>query len=185
MLLLWLACGAVQAQNTNAPAGQDLSAFRIISERNIFNQNRSTRPPPVARSTSRERESRPVRSETITLLGTMSYEKGHFAFFDGSSSDHRKKVQPEDTIAGYRIAEIGFNYVKLELSGRVMELRHGMQLRKQEGRDWEVVGRRDATETQTAVSAPAEDSNGSTAVEGEENEILKRLREKREQELNK
>jgi hypothetical protein len=182
ILLLFLACLTVQAQSTNTPVRGDFSEFRIIQDRNIFNQNRSTRPPPAPRTSSRERESRPVRTETITLLGTMSYEKGHLAFFDSSNSDYRKKVQPNDTLAGHRVVEIGFNYVKLESRGRQMELRHGMQLRRQEGREWELVGRREAAAT--PVSASADDAGGSESA-GEENDLLKRLMQQREQELNR
>jgi hypothetical protein len=182
--VLWLACLAVQGQETNAPAGGDLSPFRIISDRNIFNQNRSTRTPPPPRTSSRDRDSRSVRSESITLLGTMSYEKGRFAFFDGSSSQYRTKVQPNDTIAGYRVTEIGLNYVKLESRGRQIELRHGMQLRRQEGEEWRLAAPGEMADTQIPVSSTSDDSASSGAGD-EENEILKRLMQKREQELNR
>jgi len=36
----------------------------------------------------------------------LSYEKGLFAFFDGSSPDYRKVLKEEDTIAVFKIAEI-------------------------------------------------------------------------------
>src|SRR5262245_38315845 len=62
----------------SGPAKLDESAFRIVSERNIFNANRSGG---TVRSTSSRR---PVRVETFALVGTMAYEKGVFAFFEGS-----------------------------------------------------------------------------------------------------
>src|SRR5271167_1737375 len=73
-----------QAQQTNRASEADFSSFQVISERNIFNPNRTARhrggnrPQPVA--------------DAFALVGTMSYAKGAFAFFDGTSSDYRKAV---------------------------------------------------------------------------------------------
>src|SRR2546421_1583725 len=70
---LWTCLGA---QPTNAPDRFDYSAFKLITERNIFNSHRS------ARYTA-PRESGPqARVDSFALVGTMSYEKGPFAFFD-------------------------------------------------------------------------------------------------------
>jgi len=35
----------------------------------------------------------------------MSYEKGPFAFFEGSSSEFQKVLKQDDTIAGFKIGE--------------------------------------------------------------------------------
>ena len=40
------------------------------------------------------------------LTGTLCSEKGAYAFFDGTSSAYRKVLKPEETIAGYKVAEI-------------------------------------------------------------------------------
>src|SRR5215216_2631603 len=78
-LLLGMLCAsngfaAVADQTNNVPA-LDYQAFKIINERNIFNSRR------YGRSTSSRRESRSAtRVESFALTGTMSYEKGPFAF---------------------------------------------------------------------------------------------------------
>ena len=72
-LLLFLACCFVsRAQSTNAPARLDYPSFKIITERNIFDPNRSARSGKGARTDSQ----RPARSESFALVGTLSYEKG-------------------------------------------------------------------------------------------------------------
>src|ERR1041385_6179537 len=89
MVLLFLGlwtvdCGlwTCYAQSSNSPSRLHFSSFRIITERNIFNPRRSARYVPT------ERTRRPsTRTDSFALVGTMSYEKGFFAFFDGSSSE--------------------------------------------------------------------------------------------------
>ena len=39
----------------------------------------------------------PRNTPTFTLVGTMSYEKGMFAFFDGNQSNLRKVLYQSDT----------------------------------------------------------------------------------------
>src|SRR5260221_10943943 len=95
------------AQSTNAPGRPDYSNFKIVTEKNIFNPRRSAR-------ASRVRESRTTsKGESFSLVGTMSYEKGTFAFFDGSKSEYRKVVKPTDTIAGYTVTDIAPKGVRL------------------------------------------------------------------------
>ena len=186
VLFLLANSALMQAQESNSNSRLDFPAFRIIAERNIFNQNRSGR---SGRSYDRSRERR-VRTEAFALRGTMSYEKGRFAFFEGTSSDYRKAVQPADTIAGFNIAAVGPDYVRLESNGKEVELRVGMQMKKPEGADWELASGTDSVDIATAAQASSETNttqNGTTAepsAAGGESDILKRLMQKREQELN-
>ena len=120
----------------------------------------------------------------------MSYEKGLFAFFDGTSSDYRKAVQPVDTIAGFKVLSVSPESVKLEANGKQVDLQVGMQMKRPEGGDWQLA---DAAETFDASSsssgtgdtnaAPASTTE-TAASSGGESDILKRLMQKREQELN-
>src|SRR5262245_20185027 len=89
--------------STGATSGLTLESFHIIHDRNIFNPNRSGRSP--EREYTRREERRP-RAESFALVGTLSYEKGFFAFFDGSSSDYRRVLKASDTIAGFTVAEV-------------------------------------------------------------------------------
>lgn len=167
---------------TNGPARAsartDYVSFRIVSERNIFDPRRSGRS--TSRNERREPE-RQVRMERFALLGTMSYEKGRYAFFDGSNSDFRKVAKPADSIAGFKIAEVAPTCVKLEMTnGQILELCVGMQMKKLEEGDWQLAGKADPAQ---GTSRPASSSSSLSSASGPESEeVLKRLQERREQE---
>jgi hypothetical protein len=185
-LLLALAAPAfVHAQETNAVPVErfDFQSFRIISERNIFNPNRSSR---GDRSTRRRDSERRSRTESFGLVGTMNYDKGWFAFFDGSSSDYRKALQPEDTIAGYKIAEIAANHVKLEsTNSQPVELHVGMHMRKQDENEWRISDRSEASAADSAATATSSETNSNSSSGAGESDIVKKLMEQREKELQK
>lgn len=146
------------AETTNATDRSDFSYFKIITERNIFNPRRSARyVPPGERSTRRSRQ-----ADWFVLTGTMTYEKGLFAFFDGTSSDYRKVLKPEEIIASFKITAIEKNVVKLASPTNEMELKVGMQMRKQESGEWAVSERAETFEppfTYTASSRLIPQSN--------------------------
>ena len=100
---------AASAQETNRASQTDFSAFRVISQRNIFNLNRTAR---------RERNRTQQVGDAFYLVGTMSYEKGTFAFFDGTGSEYRKILQNAGAIAGYKVVEITPTSVRLEIGGK-------------------------------------------------------------------
>jgi len=166
-------------REARSPARLDLDSFRLIWERNIFNPNRSGRytrtPPPVRR---REPDRRaPV--ESFALMGTMSYEKGNFAFFEGSGSQYQKVLETSNTIGGYTITEITQAHVKLEsTNGQAIELPVGMQMRRQEEGEWTV------SERAQASGGYSRSSSSSNSSGPESSEALKRLMERREQEGN-
>jgi len=165
----------------SAPAnGFDLRSFRIIYERNIFNPNRSPRSsgaPPVTR---RETERRPVvRTESFALVGTMSYEKGSYAFFDGSSSQYRKVIQPDEAIAGFKVTAVTPKCVTLEHEGKSIELCVGMQMSKtDEEKDWRMQERSEPASSSSNSSSSSTASSGGAGAD----EVLRRLMEKRAQE---
>ena len=183
----------------------DSSSFRIISERNIFNPNRSPRYAP--RPTERREYRRPNRVDSFSLVGTMSYEKGQFAFFDGSSYEFHKTLKPADAIAGYKVIAVGRDRVLLAAGTNALELKVGTQMRREDEGPWHVGDRSDTYPSvgSTATSSFPSDlaSGGTTATSGTTNagatsnaeapaaasgdaaEILKRLMQRREQEMNK
>jgi hypothetical protein len=163
---------------TNAPA-LDYSSFKIIADRNIFNLNRSAR---SARGGGAARKQTKV--ETISLVGTLSSEKGRLAFFDSSSSQYKKVLKPADTIAGFKIKDIALNHVTLESGGKVTELRVGMRIRREDEGEWRVGGQTESLASSTSQSATPADAAGSVS-DDEDNDVLKKLLQKREEELNK
>ena len=197
LLLLLAAPLAMEAQDANPPSRRDYSAFRIIAERNIFNPNRSGR---SGRSAARAASEGRVATPTFALVGTMCYEQGRFAFFDGSSSEYRKALEPADSIAGYKIAAITPGHVKLEsTNGQPIDLAVGMQMKKQDEGDWLLVAGTESSKSVGHSSASAGSLDPSLAADdktetaeatdtdpaGPADEVLKKLLQKREQELNK
>jgi len=185
LLLAVTGCLPAIAQETNSVSRMDYPAFRIIAERNIFNQSRSRG---SGRNGYRNRQDRRVRTDAFALRGTMSYEKGRFAFFDGTSSDYRKAAQADDTIAGFKVAEVGRDSVKLESNGKQIELQIGMQMKKPEQGDWAVASGAEMIDlnasTSTGETNGTDNAQASSAGSaGGGSDILKRLLQKREQEL--
>jgi hypothetical protein len=138
LFALGLAALPCSAQVTNRAARPDFSAFKGITERNIFNPNRSPKYTPEVRVQTR----RPRRVDSVALVGTMSYdERGPLAFFDGTASDYRKVLKTSDSIAGYRITEIKPAGVKLAAGTNEFELRIGMELRREDQGKWRMAER--------------------------------------------
>jgi hypothetical protein len=168
------------ATNASPSSGTNLESFRIISERNIFNQNRA------ARTARRETQRRPA-VQSLSLVGTMSYAKGDFAFFDGSKPEFKKPVKAGEKIAGYEVKEVQPSRVKIGNESQEFEIKVGQHLRKEEEGEWQlsttaaspIASAVDATNSESA--SPAATSSAGTPSE---EEALKRLVEKRAKELN-
>ncbi len=191
LLILLVDAAAAFAQSSNQTQRVDFSSFRIITDRNIFNPRR------YARSTQRREPA--ARVDAFTLVGTMAYEKGPFAFFEGTSSDYRKVLKVADTIAGYRVTNIQYNSVKLANTTNEIQLAVGMQMRRDEDGPWYLASAADFTATSRgstnsdstsdnsgAAVTTADSSNGSSSTSAEvSDERLKKLMQRREQELNR
>jgi hypothetical protein len=177
------------AQSNGVPGPTAYSSFsRFITERNIFDPGRYPRSSPTG-SNYRPRVSR--SAPTFTLVGTMSYEKGMFAFFDGNNSDLRKVLYQSDSnsIAGYTVAEITLAGVKLQTADKrqTVEMKIGEMMR-QEGSEWQPAGRSELPAIPAESAAPAaegsrSDAGSAPASASEPNDILKKLMQQREQEL--
>ena len=163
------------------PAPKDESAFRLIAERNIFNANRSGG---QVRLASR----RPASVETFTLVGTMAYAKGAFAFFSGSSSELTKAVKVDEVIAGHKLADIYASSVKLEADGKQIELPIGSQMRREDAGTWRMAANvsdsNSGGESPSPAASRSETQSPASKVTtpADQAEILKRLKERREKE---
>jgi hypothetical protein len=116
-------------------------------------------------------------TESFSLVGTMSYEKGTFAFFDGTSAGYRKVLKLADAIAGYKVTNITPNYVKLTSGTNQLELRVGMQMRREDEGEWLLASQAEAY----ASAAAAPNAERPAASGGDDNEVLKRLMRQREE----
>jgi hypothetical protein len=173
------------AQSNGVPSPADFAQFsRFITDRNIFDPSRYAHSSPGA-STYRPKVSR--STPAFTLVGTISYQKGMFAFFDGNNSDLRKVLYESDTnsIAGYTIAEITLAGVKLESADKkqTVKMKIGDTMR-QEGNEWRRTESGDSFASGMDSASPSDSAAGSAPVSaGAPNDILKKLMEQREQEL--
>jgi hypothetical protein len=195
-----------RASASGGPSRLDYASFRMIADRNIFNPNRSARSGRFDRREFR----RPAQVDSFSLVGTMSYEKGYFAFFDGSSYQYRKALKLDDTIAGYRLTQIGHDSVRLIAGSNTVELKMGTQMRREDEGLWTLSTRSESyasaapaagsspmpppsgtnagsslatsgSEPTPAVSAPSTSASSSESAD----EVLKKLMQRREQEMNK
>jgi hypothetical protein len=168
----------VLAQDTNRPARTELSSFKIIEDRNIFNANRSgrqNRANPDAR--------KPVKIDIFKLVGSMTYDNGSHAFFDGSSSAYRKAIKANEKIAGFKVCGITLSSVQLEDGDKRIELRIGSEMRREDEGEWKLIAASASTSSfDSSSSATASDSTNAGSG-GEASDILKRLMQQREQEL--
>lgn len=197
ILALALAGGfGAQAQtNNNVPKDTDYAKFsQFVTERNIFDPTRQphyTNRPRTTRTTRTTRTS--SSAPAFTLVGTMSYGKGLFAFFNGNNAELKQALPVSEKIAGYTVVEISRTVVKLESADKKekLELKIGDGMRQENGK-WqptaksESVGGTSTTPETTSASGgdgsttAGEPAKPSSAIEG--NDVLKRLMEKREKE---
>lgn len=159
------------AASTNGANTLDYVAFKTVADRNIFNPNRQPSRPGAPRP-------KPKLIETFSLVGIMSYEKGTFAFFDGSSADYRKALKTNDSIAGYQLAAIDGASVKLALQTNTLELRVGAQMRREDEGVWLQLSQAEPIPASATSTTAASDP----AVSGAESDVLKKLMQRREQE---
>ncbi|MBI3867631.1 MAG: hypothetical protein HY299_03785 [Verrucomicrobia bacterium] len=163
---------------TNAPVILDYASFKIIQDRNIFNPNRTAR---ASRGGSETEKPKPPKIQHATLVGIMSYAKGDFAFFDGSDSEFRKSLKKEEKIAGHLIVDIAPEKVTLSIAGKSVSLPVGGQIKRVEEGPWEVATGSAKVASAAATGTGSSESGGESASGGED-DVLKRLLKKREQE---
>lgn len=162
------ASGAAPRTEAAAASTGAYETFRVISDRNIFNPNRTGR-------RERSTEDAPPRLDVITLVGTMESDKGLRAFFEGSDSSYRKALHSGGAVEQFKVLQVGTNTVDLEREGKKFTVRVGQQLRRPEGGEWALAGedvvRREA-QSRPAASAPM-------AIPANADEVTRRLMERR------
>ena len=160
-----------------------LDSFQIIGTRNIFDPFRTG----FVRDTGPRRSTQ--RVDAFALVGTMSYTKGRFAFFDGSNTQYKKVIEPGGNIAGYTVKEITQDAVTLAANGKEFQMKVGTQMRNQGNNKWLLAGHIiDDTADETngennGENAVADSSAPPAGGSPEQSDVLKRLMQQRQQEL--
>ena len=155
-------------------------AFRLITDRNIFNPNRTGR-----RERSTE-EVAPPRLETISLVGTMDSDHGGLrALFDGSDRSYRKTLHVGDSVGDFKVVQIRTEGVDLEHAGKTVSMRVGQQFRKPDGGEWTLVGA-DVVRQEAQARASASsglDPSAPVAIPADADEVTRRMMERRNKTL--
>lgn len=162
---------AVSAQETNqaaAPVSATADALRLIAQRNIFDPNRTG-------SHAESRSSTSSVVEAFTLVGTLTYGKGDFAFFDGTKPEYRMSLGATGVVAEFTVTGITATGVTMKAGARQLDMKVGAQLRRDGDGVWQLV---------PGAELPAAPGAGASAASGgEANEVLRKLMQQREQEL--
>jgi hypothetical protein len=192
-IMVLLAGAVCSFAQSSIPGPDDYAAFsHFITDRNIFDPSRQPHNYDSRRS-YRPRIRTPRGTPGIQFVGTMSYEKGTFAFFSGNNMDLSKVLQVGDKLQNYTITYITATNVVMVSADKKeqLELEIGDGLR-QENDKWifAKAGEVPTEATSTAPSSsPGSSSNDSSssapaapAPELEQNDVLKRLMEQRAKE---
>lgn len=191
------ATDAADAEKTTPANGSSFEAFRILTDRNIFDSGRGLREPettgPVAPTTST------TRIERILLIGALINRADDFnetvAFFEGASAGQNATVRPGGSIAGYRVVRIRTDGVTLEKAGQSFDLRMGSGLTRQNDGEWQVAvesgignalpryemaggSRADQKPTARVAAGLSESQSGARS----ERDVLATLKDRRQQE---
>lgn len=151
-------------------------AFRLVTDRNIFNPNRTGR-------RDRTNEEAPPRLDVISLVGTMDSERGPRAFFDGSTTAFRKTLRVGESVDAFKVVKISPNLVQLERDGKTVAVIVGQQLRRPEGGDWNVTEAQPAPRATTMGDPSRVDPNAPPVIPANADDVTRRMMERRAKQL--
>lgn len=162
------ATGAPAAAGTSAPAGS-LEAFALVTERNIFNPNRTAR-------TRAAPEEKPVRTEEVALVGVVGFGTSTSAVFHSTDPRLKGEAAAGGQVGDFTVVAVSPSAVELRAGERTYTLAVAQRLTRVEGGEW------------TASAAPVPEARSRTEaapveVPANASEVLKRLMKQREKQL--
>jgi hypothetical protein len=164
------------ATNSGLAPTASFDAFRTIGDYNIFNPNRTGR-------RVRTEEVAP-KLDTISLVGTMDYEKGVFAFFDGSDASYRKATRVGESVGPFKVTQISGNGVQVERDGKSLPMHVSDQFRRPDGGDWTLVaGAVAQAQASAAAAARTPDPTAAPTIPADASDVLRRMMEQRQKQL--
>lgn len=178
---------AIFASAAEKPQGYD--AFELIRTRNIFDPNRRA----VKKESEQTRAVAPSRPRSVhlALTGTMVTDGRALAFFSGSRSEFNKIVKVGEKIGDFTVAAISAGQVDLKQGETPTVLAVGNRLQL-EGTEADAAEPEPTPTDATPVAASPTSSTGTATpsaapppAPGNASEILKRMMERRAQEMKK
>lgn len=173
------------ASAAEKPTGYD--AFELIRTRSIFDPNRRA----VKKESEQTRAITPSRPRSVhlSLTGTMVTDGRALAFFSGSRSEFNKIVKVGEKIGDFTVAKITSAQVDLHHAEKPTTLAVGKRLQL-EGTEADASEPEPSTPTDGAPANLPDPSKptppaGSAPSGGSPSDILKRMMERRAQEMNK
>ena len=159
--------GAPAAAPT-APAGS-LEAFALVTERNIFNPNRTAR-------TRAAPEEKPVRTEEVALVGVVGFGASTSAVFHSADPHLKGEAAAGARLGEFTVVAVSPSAVELRAGERTYSLAVAQRLTRVEGGEW------------TASASPVPEArsraeSGPVEVPANASEVLKRLMKQREKQL--
>lgn len=164
--------------SAQAPAqAKGYEVFKGMRTRNIFDPDR--RGPRVESTPSATASNRP---DFVALTGTMVTSSKTLAFFVGSRSDFNKVLAVREKIADYTVASITPSHVELEKEGKPVTLEVGKQL-AMDGSG--TVSASTGAASASSPSSASADTAPPAGVPADKAEVLRRMMERRKQEVSK
>jgi hypothetical protein len=173
--VICLCATVATAQSTNANSPPSFDSFNIISTRNIFDPNR--------RGIRRFERPSSRATDAFALVGTMSYSKGKFAFFDGTKPDYKKVLEKGATIAGYTVTDITPKNITLAANGTNFAMVVGTQMRNEGRNNWKMSDGTELPSTTDESPQPTADLTPPSGTSPAMSDVIKKLMEQRQQEL--
>ncbi len=183
----------VPNRDTATPARpQDFESFKLLYTRNIFDPNRQPSAGPGRRPVPR-----PKKIDGLALVGTLIYDQAAYAFFKGSEARYQTALSLSNTIDGLKLIEIGPDSVKFSApSNSIIELALDKQLRREDEGPWQLSSSPMSWDSAPAGALSSESPSraftgrdsraaSSSSSGGSADDIIKRLMQKREQEMNR
>jgi hypothetical protein len=169
--------------------------FRLISDRNIFSANRRRM---VLDDRPTTRPALPP-TEAVHLTGAWIHDAGTsqicVAFFEGSKPEYNASRRLGESIAGYRIAAIRTEGIRLVQDGSQIDIPVGGGISRQPSGKWQVAlvsgfagssapGPPSSTPSASATASSGT-ATGTAPAGGSASDVLKRMMERRRQQREK
>lgn len=168
----------------SASAGPLPEAYQLIVKRNVFDNTRTPERPPSTRVETPKEEAPPAPKQTLQVVGVAIVDGAPAAILSGSADGMSGVFATGATVAGMTIAAIDLQGVTLTADDRKLRVPVGAAISGRVGEEWTTTTTVPAGPVAT-TKPPETTSPGTTSppAAGGESDILKRMRERRQREM--